>query len=130
MRDYLRKENESLLGFYKRITDNRKEYDLDYSEWAKLILGEDKYSSDNARKAYYVVKPMLDSLDESNINNISDNEKIKEIEDKIHELEKIQLKVRTEKLELNKYKRIDARNEMLYDEFKMLKTQKFQTSSL
>lgn len=118
MRDYLRKENESLLGFYKRITDNRKEYDLDYSEWAKLILGEDKYSSDNARKAYYVVKPMLDSLDESNINNISDNEKIKEIEDKIHELEKIQLKVRTEKLELNKYKRIDARNEMLYDEFK------------
>lgn len=26
MRDYLRKENESLLGFYKRITDNRKEY--------------------------------------------------------------------------------------------------------
>lgn len=89
MRDYLRKENESLLGFYKRITDNRKEYDLDYSEWAKLILGEDKYSSDNARKAYYVVKPMLDSLDESNINNISDNEKIKEIEDKIHELEKI-----------------------------------------
>ena len=118
MRDYLRKENESLLGFYKRITDNRKEYDLDYSEWVKLILGEDKYSSDNARKAYYVVKPMLDSLDESNINNISDNEKIKEIEDKIHELEKIQLKVRTEKLELNKYKRIDARNEMLYDEFK------------
>ena len=28
MRDYLRKENESLLGFYKRITDNRKEFNI------------------------------------------------------------------------------------------------------
>ena len=119
MGEFLKKrEDESLLGFYKRITDNRKEFDLDYSEWAKLILGEEKYSSDNARKAYYIVKPMLDNLEEEKINNISDNDLLKEIEEKKLELEKEKIKIRTEKLELRKNRTIDVRNEMLYDEFK------------
>lgn len=47
-----------------------------------------------------------------------ENNLIKELEEKKTELEKEKIKVRTEKLELNKYKRIDVRNEMLYDEFK------------
>ena len=47
-----RGKNEPLLTYFKRITDNRRELDLDYSEWAELILGENNYSSDNARKAY------------------------------------------------------------------------------
>ena len=50
-----RRENESLLSYFKRITDNRLEYDLDYSEWIKLIIDKE-YGSENARKMYYALK--------------------------------------------------------------------------
>ena len=47
-----KKEGESKLAYYKRITDNKKEYDLDYAEWAGLIIGERLYSSENSRKGF------------------------------------------------------------------------------
>ena len=64
MNNLKRNENESLLGYYKRLVDNRKEYDLDYSELGEIILGESKYSSDNVRKAVYLLKPILEKLEE------------------------------------------------------------------
>ena len=45
MREVKRREDESLLGFYKRITENRKELGLSYEEWGELIVGENRYSS-------------------------------------------------------------------------------------
>ena len=30
-----RKENETLFDYYKRITDMRRDYDLDYSEYSE-----------------------------------------------------------------------------------------------
>ena len=81
MREYLRRENESLLGYYKRITENRKELDIDYSEWAKLISGKD-YSSENGRKMYYCVKPMLDTLEEEYLQQIPKN-KMEEIKEEL-----------------------------------------------
>ena len=50
----IRKENESLFNYYKRITLNKKVYDADYVEWGEALLGtKGAYSSDNYRKAYY-----------------------------------------------------------------------------
>ena len=66
-----RGKNESLLAYFRRVTENRKELDLDYSEWAEIILGEEKYSSDNARKAYYAVKRMLEELEKIGSSNNS-----------------------------------------------------------
>jgi hypothetical protein len=43
------KEGESKLAYFKRITDNKNEYDLDYAEWGELLVGERKYSSENCR---------------------------------------------------------------------------------
>ena len=60
----MRKENESLLDYYKRITAMRKDLDLDYSEWAKLLTHKD-YSSENGRKMYYGIKAMFDTLEEN-----------------------------------------------------------------
>ena len=74
MSEIKRREDESLLGFYKRITENRKELGLSYEEWGELIIGENRYSSDNCRKALYLVKPMLESLEEEQINKITDND--------------------------------------------------------
>ena len=64
MSEILRKRtDETQWQYVKRITDNRKEYDMDYSEWAKAICDYD-CSSDNGRKAYYIVKPLLEQLDD------------------------------------------------------------------
>lgn len=113
-----KRENESLLSYYKRITDNRKEYDLSYEELGKIIVGDDIYSGENVRKFSYIAKPMFKKLEEDILNNISDNDVIREIKQQRKELEKIKIQARTEKNELRKYETIDARNEMLYDEFK------------
>ena len=117
MDDLKRRDNESLLDFYKRITDNRQLYDLDYSEWAELILGEKKYSSDNARKAYYVIKPIFDNLIKENIKEITDIDVLEKVKEKECEVDRKLIEVQTEKLELFKGKRIDVRNEMLYKKF-------------
>lgn len=122
-----RKENESLLSFYKRITENRKELDIDYSEWAKMVSGKD-YSSENGRKMYYCVKPMLDTLEEEQISNIEDNDILAEIEANRLELEKEKVRVQDQRREYKKYLRQDARFEhlesVIADEIKRLNNSK------
>ncbi len=112
-----RRENESLLGYYKRVTDNRKEYDMDYSEWAMVVCGKE-YSSENARKAFYVIKPMLDTMEDEIVYNISEDNLIKEIELKKLELEKERKKLQTTKIELNRNLRMDGRQELFYENIK------------
>jgi len=99
-----RKENESKLSYFKRITDNKNEYDLDYSEWGELIVGEKKYSSENCRKAYYMIKPLLAQLDLEEINKLPKN-KIEEVTELIGELDVKKLEVRNKTNQLNKIKR-------------------------
>ena len=118
MSEIKRREDESLLGFYKRITENRKELGLSYEEWGELIIGENRYSSDNCRKALYLVKPMLESLEEEQINKITDNDIIKEIEDKKLELEKEKIRVQDQRREYKKYLRQDARFEHIHNTIK------------
>lgn len=118
MGEFLKKrEDESLLGFYKRITDNRKEMDIDYAEWAKAISGKE-YSSENGRKMFYCVKPMLDSLEEEKVNSIDDTDLLNEIELKKLELEKEKIKLQDQKREYRSLLRTDARFEHLVEEMK------------
>lgn len=116
-----RREDESLLGFYKRITDNRKELGLSYEEWGELIVGENRYSSDNCRKALYLVKPMLENLEEEQISKIADNDIIREIEERKEELLKERMKLQTTKIEYNRNLRKDSRFEMFYENIKEAK---------
>jgi hypothetical protein len=104
-----RGKNEPLLTYFKRITDNRRELDLDYSEWAELILGENKYSSDNARKAYYIIKPMLDMLDKDEIED--DNKGLSKLEKKELSLKKEKEKLKDLRRRMNKEIRECARRE-------------------
>ena len=114
MKGLKKREDESLLGYYKRITDNRKELDLDYSEWGKLVCGKE-YNSENARKAYYCIKPMLDNLEDYIIEKINDNQIIAEIEAKKIELEKEKVRFQDQKREYKAYLRADARFEHIKD---------------
>ena len=98
-----RRENENLLSYFKRVTDNRTELDLDYSEWANIVCGKE-YSSENGRKAYYVIKPMLDKLDSEEINKMPKN-KIQEISDIIGELDIKKQETKNKISQLNKLKK-------------------------
>ena len=81
-----RKENESKFEYYKRLTDNRKEYDLDYSEWSELLLGEARYGSENSRKMFYMVSKLLNNLEQEEL-KVNPKNKIEEIADIIGELD-------------------------------------------
>ena len=118
-----RGENESLLNYFNRITRNRKELDLSYEQWQELLIGENKYSSENCRKAYYIISPLLEILAEEEKNRIvegieSEEEKqnlLNEIERAKIELEKERKKKQTINVEFNKLLRESAREELFYE---------------
>lgn len=113
----LRKDGETKLGYFKRITENRKELDLDYAEWIKLLINKD-YSSENARKMYYCVNELLKELEEEQINKLSDEDMIKHIEDKRLELERERKRIQTLKVEYNRNLTRDVRQEVFYNSIK------------
>lgn len=99
-----RRKNESKFDYIKRITDCKNELDLDYSEWVKLIINKE-YSSDNARKGYYIVKPLLDILENEQINNINPKSKIQQVKEIVGELDLKKIEVRNKTNKLNRIKR-------------------------
>lgn len=110
-----RGKNESLLAYFRRVTENRKELDLDYSEWAEIILGEAKYSSDNARKAYYVVKPMLEALEKDELIQEKNDKGLTKLEKKELSLQKEREKLKDLRRRLNREIRESARRENTFE---------------
>lgn len=117
MDELKRKENESQLDYAKRITFGKRDkiYDIDYVEWAKLVLDKD-LASDESRKRYYGYISALELLEQEKINNISDNSVLDEITMKKMELEKERIKLLDQRRELKKIIREDARWEYLKEE--------------
>ena len=115
--DIKKREDEKLLDYYKRITDNRKEYDLDYAEWSELLIGEAKYSSENSRKAYYILKVVLENLYNEEIENLPKS-KIEEIKDIIGELDVKKIEIRNKTNKLNKIKRDFVRSYEIANDIK------------
>lgn len=119
-----RKEGESLVAYHNRLTQNRKEYDLDYTEWGKLLIGEDSYSSENLRKVWYFLQKELEILAEEEkskvINNIKDKEElerlIKAYEETKKENEKMKIQYQDQKREYRKYLREDGRLDHIVSE--------------
>lgn len=120
MNNILKREGESHLAYVKRLTENKREYDLDYQEWAKLICDYD-CSSENGRKAYYVVSKLVNKLDDEYANMVIDSqpqqaqdELLMELEMKKIELQKERVKISTLRNELNKAIREESRKELFY----------------
>lgn len=111
----LRKENETQLQYIKRITENKDILDLDYAEWSNLICGK-QYSSENARKAYYIIKPMLQNINTEIENNIKDDKIITELDIKKQELEKEKIKIKDQRRRLNELIRGQARFEQIKED--------------
>lgn len=104
MEELKMKEGESKLSYFKRITDNKNEYDLDYAEWGELLVGERKYSSENCRKAYYIFKKFFEQLDNEEIEKLPKN-KMEEVIELIGELDIKKMEVKSKTSQLNKIKR-------------------------
>ena len=111
-----RKEGEKLVDYASRIILNKKEYDLDYKELGDFLLGIDNnYSSENMRKAYYVLEKLFTKIEEDGIKDIEDEEVLSKINEQILELKKEKVKFQDQKREYMSYLRADARFTHLVD---------------
>ena len=119
-----RGENESLINYFYRITRDRKELDLSYEQWQELLIGENKYSSENCRKAYYIISPLLEILSEDEKNRIIEGiESKEELErlikankEALLENEKMKIQYQDQRREYRKYVRESGRFDHLVSE--------------
>jgi hypothetical protein len=111
-----RKDNENEFEYKVRLCKAKlnKELDADWSEISEsLNLG---ISSDHLRKLSYAYKEFDDYLTTNITDVITDNDIIKEIEDKRLELQKERIKLQTSKLEWNKNLRPEGRRELFVEQ--------------
>lgn len=117
--ELLKRDSETKLDYIRRIVCGKlvdKTIDEDYTELSELIFGK-PYSSDVARRMFYGVRALLDVLDLEQVNNITETDLLKQLEEKREEIARETIKLQTEKLDFNKNRRIDVRNEMLHEKF-------------
>ena len=110
-----RKENETYISYIKRVTNACSDKKISYSEWGDYILGTDNnYSSENLRKAFYVVYKLLNKIDENNC----DYDAIKDLENLRDEIYKERCRLQDIQREKRNDLRVEARFENLLEVLK------------
>lgn len=74
-----RKKNESYLSFSKRVTRALSNKTINYKEWSKSLLNENIYGEENTRRCFVFFQKFLSILENDEINNIQDKDKLQEI---------------------------------------------------
>lgn len=112
--DIKRRDGESYIAYAKRITNGKADgtLDIDYVEWGSNLINKE-YSSDNFRKAFYVIYELLKNIDEEVEINFTEDDLIKEIEQKKIEFQKEKIKFQDQRTAFNKLIRERARQEEL-----------------
>ena len=113
-----RKKNESYLSFSKRVTRALSNKTISYKEWAKSLLNENIYGEENTRRCFVFFEKFLSILENDEINNIQDENKLQEILIAKKELEKELKKIQTINLEYNQYVRDISRFELFNEKIK------------
>lgn len=113
-----RKKNESYLSFSKRVTQALSNKTIGYKEWAKSLLNENIYGEENTRRCFVFFEKFLSILENDEINNIQDENKLQEILIAKKELEKERKKIQTINLEYNQYVRDISRFELFNEKIK------------
>lgn len=113
-----RKKNESYLSFSKRVTRALSNKTISYKEWAKSLLNENIYGEENTRRCFVFFEKFLSILENDEINNIQDENKLQEILIVKKELEKERKKIQTINLEYNQYVRDISRFELFNEKIK------------
>lgn len=113
-----RKKNESYLSFSKRVTRALSNKTISYKEWAKSLLNENIYGEENTRRCFVFFEKFLSILENDEINNIQDENKLQEILIAKKKLEKERKKIQTINLEYNQYVRDISRFELFNEKIK------------
>lgn len=109
-----KKPNEAWVSYIKRITRHLERGEIGYKEWGDYILGSDNtYSSENLRKAYYVINKLLPKFDGTK--DITEKDIVNQIQLEKDELYKAKVQYQDARREYNKYQRAEARFENLKD---------------
>lgn len=91
---------------------------ISYKEWAKSLLNENIYGEENTRRCFVFFEKFLSILENDEINNIQDENKLQEILIAKKELEKERKKIQTINLEYNQYVRDISRFELFNEKIK------------
>lgn len=99
--DLERGNNENYVSYLKRIIQLKRDNKIDYTELGDYLLGTDNvYSSENIRKAYYILNKIVDKIDDDT--NFTEDDILREYEQKKQELQKERYKLQITKLEYNR----------------------------
>lgn len=105
-----RKENESYVGFMKRIVAMAADKRISYTEMGNALLGtKNAYGEDNFRKSFYVLNKVCNKLDDDVV--VSDSDVLSEIKEQRRLLEEAKVQLRDERVAYNAQNRNSARIE-------------------
>ena len=113
----MKKNDKSYFEKLRKCTEAVSNGNMLYEEWGdNILLDENTYSSDNLRKAYYVVSKILDNIEDD---VVLSNDDIKVLlDEKRDEIFKQRVRLQDERRMKNKDLRVQARYENLIDVLK------------
>lgn len=109
-------EVKNYLSLVKSASNALELGKIDYSEWAKAVIGEELYSQENLRRCYMFFSKFLDHLEDEEMESIDDIDKYNEIMDAKEELIKERKKLQTVNVQAQEYYRERARSELLVEQ--------------
>ena len=110
-----RVDGESYLAFAKRVTEALQDGLIDYQEWGEAVLGENIYSEENTRRCAKFFIQFVQNLENDEIEQIDDEDKVAEIERAKQELKAERIKIQTANLEYNANARAEARGDLFLE---------------
>lgn len=110
-----RKEHESYLFFVKRVTDALLDGLINYQQWGRAIVGEDLYSEESTRRIAKFFSQFIQNLQNDEIEQINDKDKVVEIKKAIEDLKAERIKIQTANLEYNANARAEARGDLFQE---------------
>lgn len=105
-------DDESYLAFAKRVTEALQDGLIDYQEWGEAVLGENIYSEENTRRCAKFFIQFIQNLENDEIEQIDDKDRVAEIKKAMEELIKERKKLQTVNTEAQEYYRTIGRNEL------------------
>ena len=97
----IRTSDETYISYVKRVVTAVRNGTIDYVDMGNCLLGDkNTYSSENLRKAYYILNKIIDKLEDDI--NLTDLDIKESIEKEKNELFKELVKVRDQKRQLRK----------------------------
>ena len=110
-----RVDGESYLAFVKRVTEALQDGLIDYQEWGESVLDENIYSEENTRRCAKFFIQFIQNLENDEIEQIDDKDKVAEIKKAMEELKAERIKIQTANLEYNANARAEARGDLFQE---------------